>query len=131
MGGEVRGGCLVVFPQEIMMSVDVLGLNPGIKRVVCWFNSMGLSTIDSGDGETHDFECDRDYAYVVIKVHPSDLVETSDWLRRTLEESGISVYAQGEDGEVCIQGNYDPVNRLAFIDVMHFTDDMLPEGIEV
>lgn len=38
-----------------------MNLNPGIARTVQWLNSQGFMTTDSGDGATHDHECDRDH----------------------------------------------------------------------
>jgi hypothetical protein len=37
-----------------------MNLNPGIAKTVALLNWMGYRTTDSGDGETHDHECDRD-----------------------------------------------------------------------
>lgn len=113
------------------MAVDVMDLNPGIRRIVTWFNDMGFTTIDSGDGKTHDFECDRDYAYVVIKIDPAQMVSGADRLKTILEEHGVCIGPIGPEGDLtpCMQASYDPVQGAAFIDVMNVTDDMLPETL--
>lgn len=56
-------------------------LNPGIRETVAFLRQKGFNTTDSGDGVTHDFGCDRDYAYVCMTVSPADsLVAEADRL---------------------------------------------------
>ena len=51
-------------------------LNPGIVKTVKMLNDAGYTTTDSGDGETHDYECDRDVGYVVVVLKDNaDLVQ--------------------------------------------------------
>lgn len=96
-------------------------INPGVKRLVHWLNSLGLRTVDSGDGQTHDHECDRPDPYVVIMSEPHALVPTSLALRDMIEDLGIEVSPQGQ-GRVYIQANFDPVDGYAFIDLNGMTD---------
>ena len=99
-------------------------INPGIKKTVKWFNDLGYKTSDSGDGVTHDFECDRDYAYVTILLDdPMTLSTQADRIKALIEERGVSVLAVGE--YPCIQADYDPVNKLAIIQVMGLSDKEL------
>lgn len=101
-------------------------LNPGIRRLVRWLNeSLNLKTVDSGDGQTHDHECDRPEPYVVIMTEPHALLPTALALKDTLEGLGIEVFAQGK-GPVYIQANFDPVDGYAFIDLNGVTDEDLP-----
>ena len=112
-------------------------LNPGIRRTVQWLNDGSFQTCDSGDGKTHEHACDRDYPYVVIRCDPMYLVGEADRLRRSLREIGISLKAQGhalnESGKLfcaCIQASYDPVDRMALIDLMGVDDAMLSAALD-
>lgn len=103
-------------------------INPGIRGTVAWLNANGFKTCDSGDGKTHDFECDRDTAYVVVQVPASLLVTESDRLYTILTRKLIRVGEIGPepvDEMVMIQSTYDPANGLAFIDVIGLSDVML------
>lgn len=103
-------------------------LNPGIRRLVKWLNAMGFKTVGSGDGRTHDFGCDRDHAYVVIRVEPEKLVAEADRLSNELYAIGIIVEAQSEELHPCIQATYDPLcsEMPASLDLMNVTDEMMP-----
>ena len=92
-------------------------LNPGIRNVVKWLNEQGLTTCDSGDGQTHDHECDRDYPYVVIVSQPDRLVSDACMLRALLGYRGIEIQPQAP-GVPCIQATFDPANGTALIDLM-------------
>ncbi len=102
-------------------------LNPGIRRTVAWLNGKGWTTTDSGDGETHDFECDRPNAYVVIRLKdPETLaVEAHRLLVALREEQGINLEAVNDDGRPCLQASYDPANGLALLDLMNVSDKLL------
>ena len=108
------------------MTVDYEKLNPGIRRTVKWLNDHGFLTSDSGDGKTHEFECDRDHAYVVILVPtPEELVAQTQRLVALLEGQGVVLGPVGFNDAPCIQASYDPVNGLPVIDLMNLDDDKL------
>ncbi len=64
-------------------------LNPGIRRAVEALVSLGFRTIDSGDGATHDHECDREWPYIVIRVGQERLVRDVQRVAAILEDCGI------------------------------------------
>ena len=102
-------------------------LNPGIRRVVQLLNEDGWTTIDSGDGETHDHACDRDVGYVVIKLNRDvpgfDMEVAAHEVYELLRSRGIE-FGSGE-GDVLISANYSPVDGFAFIDISGIHDRML------
>ena len=108
-----------------------MDMNPGIKKTVAWLNARGWPTIDSGDGETHDHECDREYAYVVIRL-PSyrarHLIEEVEGLASALRQMGVPVESLGPEGVLpgcCnLQGNYS-TDGNAFIDIAGLRDSLL------
>lgn len=119
-------------------------LNPGIRRTVGLLWAHGFQTCDSGDGETHEYECDRDYGYVIVAVEPEKLIAETDRLVAVLRQHGIVVLAigmgyatpdaTGPTGGVWIQASYDPADDLdvpAVIDVSFIHDRMLPEVLGV
>lgn len=104
-------------------------MNPGIVKTVKYLQEKGFYTCDSGDGETHKYECDRPYGYVTMLVKPEELVSESHRLKAVLEKAGLKPAVQGYDtppeGECNIQSMYCPVDGIALIDVMHVHDRML------
>lgn len=97
-------------------------INPGIKQFVTWLNDKGFTTIDSGDGETEDYECDRDTPYVVIEVHARSMITMSNTLLTCIQvELGLEVSPVGE-GSISIQASYDPVNEIGVIEVYGVND---------
>lgn len=102
-------------------------INPGIRRTVGWLNSLGFETTDSGDGKTHDYACDRDYPYVVIRLSSfmSAMKRTFD-LMYALEEKGISIHPVGEG--VSIQVTWDPSDDITLIDLAELDDSILFKG---
>lgn len=106
-----------------------MSLNPGIRKLVALLNANGFVTVDSGDGVTHDHDCDREYAYVVCQTEPDLLLRETDGLVALMAKHGVSVMAQSEDGTPCIQATYDPIDGSALIDLMNVTDAMLV-GVE-
>lgn len=106
-------------------------INPGVRNTVAWLNDHGFETTDSGDGETHDFDCDRPVPYVVIVVKEKDKLATeTDMLVEWLRDRGVPCAEIGEDGippegHVSIQASYDPANGLCFIDVMGLCDRLM------
>jgi Ser-tRNA(Ala) deacylase AlaX len=112
-------------------------LNPGITRTVAWLRSFGFKTSDSGDGQTHDFECDHDNAYVVIVTKPEELVAKTEELVGHLIKRGLKIRPNGmahleevsRPDWVEIQSSYDPGDKSAVIYVAHIRDDMLPPEV--
>jgi hypothetical protein len=107
-------------------------INPGIQRAVLMFQSYGFKTVDSGDGETHDYDCDRPYPYVVIESEPGKLVSQAHNVWALLNNRGIQAVPVGTRGEdageysaVEIQATYDPADGSAYIEVMYLHDRML------
>ncbi len=101
------------------MSNEIEGLNPGIRRTVAllseWGLQWGYSTTDSGDGATHDYECDLDEPYVGLLGPADRLVRATDDLAAFLERRcAVCVMPMSmthEPGTVCVQGSYDPADK--------------------
>ena len=104
--------------------IDYDELNPGIRETVRWLRSLDFDTVDSGDGETHEYECDRDEPYVVVRCHGLLLCGEADRLARALRHRGIDLSPVYE-GPVYIQASYDPANEIAVIELVGVKDDML------
>lgn len=105
-------------------------INPGVRKLVTLLNDHCFVTTDSGDGKTHDFPCDRPYAYVTIRVSspsPGTLVLEAMRLRDVLRKHGVDVVPMNEEGNPCIQATFDPADLTAMIDLQHVTDEMLKE----
>jgi hypothetical protein len=105
-------------------------INPGIRRSVILMQQWGYKTIDSGDGETHLYECDRECPYIVIDVPRHSMVTAANRLVKFLGGIGITtvpISPEIPDGSVSIQASYDPSNRIACIEVMGIHDRMLPK----
>ena len=96
-------------------------LNPGIRKTVKLLNSVGWKTCDSGDGETHDYECDRDAGYVVVVSTPQNVIHDSDLIHGFLESYGVTFSPE----DTSIQANYSPVDGYAFVDIHNIHDRML------
>ena len=97
-------------------------LNPGIVRTVEWLNAHGFKTIDSGDGETHDYECDRPYPYVVMITSPDKLVDEAERLYSLLSSEGFLLAPFGCESDACIQASYDPADGTAVIELINLAD---------
>ena len=108
-------------------------INPGIARTVQWLRAHGFATCDSGDGATHAHACDRDHAYVVMRVDGLAIITESLRLCALLRAVSIEVVPQAlafDDGGLiapCVQSSYDPADGIALIDMMGVRDSMLPE----
>ncbi len=104
-------------------------LNPGIVKTVEWLNGLGFKTVDSGDGVTHDFECDRSYPYVVVSVEdPRELIQKTQELYKLLVEKGVHIEPQGPEvlpGKVNLQADYDPATASAMVQIMGISDELL------
>lgn len=107
-----------------MNDIDYDTLNHGISKTVRWLRSQGFETMDSGDGKTHEYECDRDEPYVVMGCYGHDLKQNADRLMHALVDIGITVSPIGL-GPIYIQATYDPVNELALIDLVGVDDSVL------
>ena len=116
---------------EIMKSLDLASLNPGIRFTVAMLRSHGFNTVDSGDGKTHEFECDQSIPYVHIQVHPyTALVEEADRLCRLLRDRGVSFADATFDAEgnlvgPHIEAHYSPADGIATISVSNVDDALL------
>lgn len=108
--------------------VFAMQINPGIVKVVQLLNDNGFTTTDSGDGETHDFECDRSYGYVVVITQPESLISESNRLTTLLRDNGVKLAPLGpEENLPYIQANYSPVDGYSFIEVIYITDKCLSQ----
>ncbi len=102
-------------------------LNPGIVKTVALLREWGYDTCDSGDGKTHDFECDRDCAYVVMVVHNQyELVAQANILRAMLCDRGVDL--QQQPTMPFLQASYCPVDHIAVLDLNGVDDAMLFGG---
>ena len=109
-------------------------LNPGIRATCELLNRHGFRTCDSGDGETHDFPCDREYPYVVIQLaDPYLLTWEADRLSRLLarlglrEVPGTPNWKPEREGDVFVQASYSPADgAVATICICHIHDRLLP-----
>lgn len=100
------------------------GINPGIRKTVALLNGAGFKTCDSGDGETHDFECDRDEGYVVVVLdEDDDIAQKTREVGDLLVAHGVDVNATMES--VIVQGTYGYADQLKTIDVHGIHDRML------
>ncbi len=102
-------------------------INPGIIRTVEFLNDNGFRTIDSGDGETHDFACDRSFGYVSIMVDDhSKLLSEAVRLKLLLSDRGVNVQPIGKSDEFTyIQATFDPADGTSVIDISNITDKIL------
>lgn len=109
-------------------------INPGIVRLVTILRAHDFQTTDSGDGETHAYECDRSYGYVVIRVEdPANLVPESHRLQSVLLAYGIRtgpMVEENEESPPTIQANYSPDDGFAFIDLSHVHDRQLAPPVD-
>jgi hypothetical protein len=112
--------------ENTLPEIDYNTLNPGIRELVRRLRAKNLNTCDSGDGKTHEHECDRTYPYVSIRIgDPIDLIPMSRGLLSLLGEWGVSIQDIGIYERPCIQATYDPANNLAMIDLCYVDDTML------
>jgi hypothetical protein len=115
-------------PPDVPLDIP---LNENIRLTVMFLQTAGFVTVDSGDGKTHACECDRDYAYVSIKVRAHNMLSEADRLCALLKAHGIDIYElrskdyAEDDIPPCIQATYDPGDGSANIDLMYFDDDYL------
>jgi hypothetical protein len=109
-----------------MQDLDIAALNPGIRGLVLWLRQEGFHTVDSGDGATHDYGCDRPQPYVVMWVEEAEqLVQEARRLRDLLWGRGVVLGPCGEEGAPYLQASYDPVEGSCFLDLSNVTDETL------
>lgn len=97
-------------------------LNPGIRRTVAWLNAEGFTTTDSGDGVTHDFECDRGYGYVEIVTEPVKLVAEAARLAHVLKSRGVNLVPIGNEPGSAIMASFDPADGTALLSLSPIVD---------
>lgn len=103
-----------------MNDIDFSALNPGIRKTVEFLRSNDFNTIDSGDGETHTFECDLGIPYVHIQVDPDRLVAETRRLAGLLKTVGVVVEAQNEEGTApTVEASFEPVSGLGIISMFN------------
>jgi hypothetical protein len=100
-------------------------MNPGITKFVKLLQETGFRTVDSGDGETHDYGCDREFGYVSIQVDPEKLVSECHRLLELVTSLGICVEQVSPAKQPYIQGTYDPSTQVGIIDLCNIHDRML------
>lgn len=97
-------------------------LNPKIKAAVKWLQENGFHTTDSGDGETHDFECDQKVPYVHMVTTKDKLVSESERLVSLLSEKGVELLPCDPGGTVpTVEGSYLPLMGIATITLWNVT----------
>lgn len=109
--------------------MDYEKLNPGIRKTVKLLRDNGFDTRDSGDGKTHEFECDQPFAYVNILTEPSKMVQEADRLKALLETHGVEIEQVNPEELPSIQADYDPANRLACMTLFYVDDSMIKEPV--
>jgi hypothetical protein len=90
-------------------------INPGIRKTVEWLQSHGFKTCDSGDGETHDHECDLTIPYVHMVVDDQDtLTSEANRLVGLLKKEGIQIgHEDGTGFAKVVHAAYDAGNQVA------------------
>jgi len=119
-GGGSPGECSPSVNKASASDCD--GLNPGIVKTVQWLHANGFNTCDSGDGETHNFDCDLDIPFVHMIVQPDQLASESKRLFDLLTAKGHKIKefdAEADDGGPNIQASYDPANDIATLSLFN------------
>lgn len=97
-----------------MSPLDIESLNPGIRVTVRRLRELGFDTIDSGDGKTHEFECDQDMPYVHIRVEPCDMLVEAHRLADAVKHiAGATVEA-----------SYSPADKVALLHLFGVSDEV-------
>ncbi len=108
--------------------IDYAQLNPGIRETVRMLRAHGFDTSDSGDGETHEHECDPEWSYVAIIVAPANLCEEADRLVVVLRKYGIEAQPMSmdeDDDAVIVEAMYNPLDGMALLYITNVHDDDL------
>ena len=96
------------------------GLNPGIIATVRWLAENGFQTTDSGDGRTHDHDCDLPMPYVHMLTTPEKLIAETDRLAALLLARGVKLEPMNEDGTApALDATYAPASRSAIISLFN------------
>lgn len=118
---EASGALYTNTPVRLVGEGGEHAINPGVERLVAWLNAKGFQTTDSGDGEAHDFPCDREGPYVVIVARKGEQV-ASDLHQRLVELCGRIPPG------VQIQYNFSPLDGWRFVDLTGLRDEMIDWG---
>lgn len=110
---------------EPLSPEEVQFMNPGIRHTVQVLREWGFKTVDSGDGCTHDHQCDLPIPYVHIEVATAaELWDRMVELTANLGVRGIHVGTSGPQGdEPAIEGSV-LASGHAFI---HLFNVVIPE----
>lgn len=114
-----------------MESNKLTNLNPGIKKTVELLQSLQYTTVDSGDGRTHDFKCDLEIPYIHIIVYDEEqLVEWASRLYLLLRWDYNVDFSKpfSETGDLIgphLTCNYTPADKLATISLYNVDDKLL------
>jgi hypothetical protein len=103
----------------------VIPINPNIQKTVEWLQAHGFETCDSGDGETHECECDREYGFVAMKVAPEALITEARRLHELLVARGVHITEVNPEDKPCVQAYFDPADGHAILDLMYINDDLM------
>lgn len=106
---------------------QLASLNPGIRSTVWQFREWGFDTKDSGDGKTHQFDCDLKCPYVHIETTPDKLASEADRLLGLLKQSGVNFdncpHPQDNPEEFAdfptVEASYSPIDGKAIIFTMN------------
>jgi hypothetical protein len=79
------GGFRSIDATPVLEKIDLSKLNPGIRNAVAWFRANGFDTCDSGDGSTHEFDCDLVEPYVHVTLDRDTALDETDRLAFLLE----------------------------------------------
>ncbi len=119
---------------SLLTDAELETLNPGIRHTVQTLRKWGFDTRDSGDGSTHQFECDLPHPYVHIVTAAATMASETDRLIGLLESAGISFAdcphpqedPEGAAKHPCVEASYLPLQGgFAAIHVMNV---ILPEN---
>jgi hypothetical protein len=119
---------------SLLTDAELETLNPGIRHTVQTLRKWGFNTCDSGDGSTHEFECDLPHPYVHILVDPLRMVTETDRLLILLINAGIDFNnhphpqedPEGYAKHPTVEASYLPTQgRCAAIHLMNI---ILPEN---
>ena len=119
---------------SLLTDAELETLNPGIRHTVQTLRKWGFDTRDSGDGSTHQFECDLPHPYVHIITPPATMASETDRLIGLLKSAGINFAdcphpqedPEGAAKHPCVEASYLPLQGgFAAIHVMNV---ILPEN---
>ena len=101
---------------------DYDALNPGIRATVRWMRERGFNTTDSGDGETHEYECDRGWPFVAVKCDKlTAIAECERLYAAILERLGTDVCPEWLSCEIW----YDATLGIPILEVNGISDALM------